>query len=194
MRIKVLLIVFLAWFSVAKSSAQSGLLEIYSGVARSDFDFDNWTRAHAVPIGMKIMYGGSFKLGLDLGTNAAYPFSFIAHGANDKEIYRDELDLIQANLFVLVEFNQEGILSPFLRAGGGIYTGKISTKKDPESNTVNLGESFGYNYGAGLIIGHRVNAILEFSLYNTDLSSDSNSNIEFSSNWYQLSIGLAFEF
>ncbi|MCB0495653.1 MAG: outer membrane beta-barrel protein [Cyclobacteriaceae bacterium] len=177
----------------SRTEAQSTFLEVYSGISRSDFDFDNWTNAHSVPVGIKVMYGGVLKFGLDISTNVLYPYNFVARDNDDQEIYRNEVQLNQANMFLLIEFNKEGVISPYVRGGGGVYTGKISMINPNDTETISLSLTKGYNYGGGVIIGNNFKVILEYSLFNSNLVSDSNSSIDFQSNWSQLILGFGIK-
>ena len=156
-------------YSSGRSEGQL-IIGLFSGIGQSDFKGSELYGAENVfvtsqsfftPIGLQLMYNlGRVKVGAEVGYAVA-PFEFQELDAETGEdVYTDQLKQLQIGGVVRVDLMQ-GAFKPYLRAGGGIYTGDfvrtfnaeysgLGDDPAPEDETLaSYKTSFGYNGGGG---------------------------------------------
>ncbi|MCW8848942.1 MAG: porin family protein [Melioribacteraceae bacterium] len=217
---KILAILITTVLFTISSQAQISV-GIYSGFGQSSFDEDilgeggKVEQAGYIPAGLQLLYKlpnmsfGAIYLGAEVDY-AVVPFTFEMSddiGNGPEKLADFKINQMVIGALVKVKFGQNN-LRPFLRLGGGAYTGgadieyteKIkelfqqqynSTLEDEE---IDIKTAFGFNIGAGadLKIGSSNALFAEFVYHMVSREADGDDSESFSANNWAAHIGFQF--
>lgn len=194
---------------------------IYSGFGQSSFDEDilgeggKVEQAGYIPAGLQLLYKlpqmsfGAIYLGAEIDY-AVVPFTFEMNddiGNGPEKLADFKINQMIIGALVKIKFGQNS-LKPFLRVGGGAYTGgadieytdkikelfqqQYSTTLEDEE--IDIKTAFGFNIGAGadLSIGSSNVLFAEFVYHMVSREADGDGAESFSANNWAAHVGFQF--
>lgn len=213
----ILIVTFLLTFSL---NAQV-TIGIYSGFGQSSFDDDSFgegakiEQAGYIPAGLQIGFNlpkmsfGTIYLGAEVDY-AVVPFAFAMNGEIDnveQKVAELKVNQMLIGALVKIKFGQNN-LNPFIRLGGGAYTGGLDfeyeekvkqlylqgTGETLEDEEIELKSAFGFNIGAGADFKIGTSSVLfgEFVYHMVSREVDEKGAESFGANNWAAHVGFQF--
>ncbi len=205
---KLISILFILVFLTGSAYSQSiGVFVGYGTSAFGNGEVD--TQSKFVPVGAHILFGsgGAFEIGAEV-SYAAVPFTF---ELNDATVNMKAGEIKMGQLYygalAKLKIGSGGGIWPYLRAGGGMYTGKIKSEFTQEykdlaatfgatvqDTEVNFKNAFGFNLGAGAEIdfSHNNGLFGEIVYHFVNREADQPGSDSFKANNWVIQVGFHF--